>query len=208
MPDGVPAADVGQLLMNASASDLAGWSTALGGADCTTPGTMSVANNVLDMSISGASDVCDKVSSSQEFTAGTIVEARIYMPAGPGGGIANWPAFWMVGNSWPNDGEIDIAEAMNGCISSNYHYGTVSNEGSVNSGCLDAKPGWYTFDLVWSGDSLTFYYNGTKVYSESGSYIVNDPEYVTITNTEGTLGDQPGTASTLEVQYVRAWAYQ
>jgi hypothetical protein len=208
MPDGVPASEVGPLLMNATASDLAGWSTTLGGSDCTTPGTMSVSDNLLDMSISGAADVCDKISSSQEFSAGTIVEARIYVPAGPDGDIADWPAFWMTGSDWPTNGEIDIAEGLGGCLSANYHYGTVSDEGSVLSGCLESQPGWYTFDVVWVGDSLTFYYNGTEVYSESGSYIVDAPELVTIDNTEGTYGNPTGSPSTLEVQYVRAWSYQ
>jgi hypothetical protein len=32
------------------------------------------------------------------------------MPTGPG----TWPAYWLVGDNWPNNGEADILEGVDG----------------------------------------------------------------------------------------------
>ena len=51
-----------------------------------------------------------RVSSTQSFHHGLVVVDIAHMP---GGICGTWPAFWMVGPNWPNDGEIDIIEGVN-----------------------------------------------------------------------------------------------
>ena len=51
-----------------------------------------------------------RVSSAQAFHHGLVIADIAHMP---GGVCGTWPAFWMVGPNWPNDGEIDIIEGVN-----------------------------------------------------------------------------------------------
>ena len=48
------------------------------------------------------------------------IEARMFLPAS-GGQVANWPAFWSNGNSWPTDGENDVMEGLGGDACWHYH---------------------------------------------------------------------------------------
>ncbi|KIW21780.1 uncharacterized protein PV07_12792, partial [Cladophialophora immunda] len=50
------------------------------------------------------------VSSSQSFQHALVIADIVHMP---GGVCGSWPAFWMVGANWPNNGEIDIVEGVN-----------------------------------------------------------------------------------------------
>ena len=51
-----------------------------------------------------------RISSKKSYNHGIFIADIAHMP----GGICGvWPAFWLVGPNWPNDGEIDIIEGVN-----------------------------------------------------------------------------------------------
>ncbi|KAH8091655.1 glycoside hydrolase family 16 protein [Cristinia sonorae] len=51
-----------------------------------------------------------RIQSKKAYNAGTLFIADIYaMPHG----CSTWPAYWMVGDNWPNNGELDILEGVN-----------------------------------------------------------------------------------------------
>ena len=45
------------------------------------------------------------------------------MPVGPG----TWPAYWLCGDNWPNNGEIDILEGVDGNRANNQALHTNEN---------------------------------------------------------------------------------
>jgi len=51
-----------------------------------------------------------RVSSTQTFQHALVIADIVHMP---GGVCGTWPAFWMLGADWPNNGEIDIVEGVN-----------------------------------------------------------------------------------------------
>jgi hypothetical protein len=50
-----------------------------------------------------------RLTSKKIYEHGLVVLDVAHMPTGCG----TWPAFWMVGPEWPNNGEIDILEGVN-----------------------------------------------------------------------------------------------
>ncbi|KAL9105314.1 MAG: hypothetical protein Q9227_009481 [Pyrenula ochraceoflavens] len=57
---------------------------------------------------SGRSSV--RLTSTKSYDHGLVILDLAHMP---GGICGTWPAFWMVGADWPNNGEIDIIEGVN-----------------------------------------------------------------------------------------------
>jgi nicotinate-nucleotide pyrophosphorylase (carboxylating) len=51
-----------------------------------------------------------RVTSKKSYNKGLLIADIAHMPTGICG---VWPALWMVGRSWPQDGEIDIIEGVN-----------------------------------------------------------------------------------------------
>ena len=51
-----------------------------------------------------------RITSNKSYQSGLFIIDVAHMP---GGICGTWPAFWMVGPDWPNQGEIDIIEGVN-----------------------------------------------------------------------------------------------
>lgn len=98
-----------------------------------------------------------RITSKAAFDSGLFILDVEHIPTG----CATWPAFWLVGPSWPSNGEIDIIEGVNtqtfvsttlhtndGCKQTNAdstftgHRGTGSN-GQPCDNCFVNAPGQY-----------------------------------------------------------------
>jgi beta-glucanase (GH16 family) len=139
-----------------------------------------------------------RASGGFQYTYG-VVEARVYIPAS-GTQIANWPAVWTDGQSWPADGEDDLVEGLGGKACFHFH------DPLGGPGACDTKltPGWHTFASDWQPGSVTYYYDGVDVGSITTG-ITTAPMYIIMDNT--TSIDDPSTseADSMDVAYVRVW---
>jgi len=50
-----------------------------------------------------------RITSKTSYQTGMFIIDLLHMPTGCG----TWPAYWLVGPGWPNNGEIDIIEGVN-----------------------------------------------------------------------------------------------
>lgn len=157
-----------------------------------------------------------------EFHFGRM-EARMKLPHGWG----FWPAFWMlgansgvaldesgvatvIGQPWPECGEIDIMESYN--FSTNYTSGAIWGGGSENSwhGPI-ARTDWNVYALEWTPETLEFYVNDTLNWTWPTSTIsaMQKPMYLILNFAVGgnTPTDEttPDTAQAL-VDWVRVYA--
>jgi hypothetical protein len=136
--------------------------------------------------------------SGYQFTYG-FVEARIYLPAS-GSTIANWPAWWTNGQSWPTDGEMDVMEGLGGSACYHFH-----DSSGGPGGCASGNySGWHIYGANWQPGVVTYYYDGTEVGSIN-SGITSQPMYLILENSTGSYGGTVVTPATMKVDYVRVW---
>ena len=122
-----------------------------------------------------------RIESTTNFSASASspnvrIMARIKLPAGYG----MWPAFWSYGDPWPTQGEIDILEARGQedfKYQTNYFYGRTANrnlvrgaEGFVTTD-VSLQTCYHVYEMIWSQNSLKFYFDGVLVKTNSGSYV-------------------------------------
>lgn len=141
-----------------------------------------------------------------QFTYG-YAEAQITLPTN-GVVIAQWPAWWLNGQNWPMDGEIDIMEGLSGYAAWHYHY---DSGGGLDShpigGNINTSPGTHIYGVNWYPGHLDFYYDGTLVASATngslsgGATISSSPMYLVLFYAAG-AGSVP---ATMVVHYVRVF---
>jgi beta-glucanase (GH16 family) len=130
-----------------------------------------------------------------------FVEARIYLPAAPDGQIADWPQFWVDGQHWPEDGELDVLEGLAGQACYHFHDTTTPD---APGGCAGRLTGWHTFGAEWTPQRATYYYDGAEVGSIA-SDITDLPMYLIIDNAVSGYGGPHQFPDTMVIQYVRVW---
>lgn len=132
-------------------------------------------------------------------------EAQLTLPTNSGV-IAHWPAWWLDGQSWPIDGEIDIMEGLGGHAAWHYHYEGASGAAAIG-GNINTSPGTHIYGVNWYPGHLDFYYDGTLVASASnanlsGGATVSSNAMYLILDYDGGSGPAP---ATMVVHYVRVF---
>jgi beta-glucanase (GH16 family) len=138
------------------------------------------------------------------FTYG-FVEARVWLPAVPGNPseVANWPGVWMDGQNWPEDGEIDVAEGINGRICAHFH--NAEDPGGILAGCPGGTytGGWHTFAADWEPGKITYYYDGVDIGSVT-SGITSAPMFIVL---DYAVQNNVYAPATMKVAYVKVWQH-
>jgi beta-glucanase (GH16 family) len=146
------------------------------------------------------------------------------LPGGGGTGAGLWPAFWMMPNDkscWPDHGEQDIMEMINGdgVSHATYHvsevgappcsYKDTSEGGSAPIKNFDTE--YHEYAIERTLDTLAFVYDGVTVYNSSGGprRVLDVPWYVILNFAIGGPWPKPVNDSTVfpaetRVDYVRA----
>ncbi|MCU1493387.1 MAG: hypothetical protein JWO62_1151 [Acidimicrobiaceae bacterium] len=191
--------------------DLATWSPDWWGNDHVQNGTVmdaanvSIVDGMLNLRLTAASGAIvssDPVDGSGhagfQFTYG-FAEARLFLPAS-GAEIANWPAWWIVGKTWPTDGEIDIMEGLGGGAAWHFHYQSpdVGASGETVPGDFT---GWHTYGAHWQPGKIDYFYDGKLVGTWTTGVTVQ-PMYLVVENSKGNPVVEP---ATVLVDYVRVW---
>jgi beta-glucanase (GH16 family) len=171
---------------------------------------VSVTNGYLALSAIAKTEECGGITRSYasgivttngtfNFTYG-YMEARIWLPGSAS--IADWPAFWADGQNWPTDGEIDVLEGLNGRACAHFH-NPAGGPGTCVQGTFTG--GWHAFAADWEPGSLTFYYDGTKVWQDT-SGITSAPMYLIL---DLALDGSPSNVApaNMRVDYVRVWQH-
>ncbi|QBR88381.1 Ig-like domain repeat protein [Microbacterium wangchenii] len=131
---------------------------------------------------------------------GSFVEARMRTEQAPHG-IANWPAFWLNGEShnWPHTGEIDVMEGLAGQACASVHGPDIDERA-----CLDVAPdAWHVYGAHWRTDgNIDFYYDGVHLATH---YLGTTDRQYLILNLAASNARDPKAPSVLAVDYVRAW---
>ncbi|MBQ0823488.1 family 16 glycosylhydrolase [Microvirga sp. HBU67558] len=141
-------------------------------------------------------------------------EISAQVPSGQG----LWPAFWLLPQSgnWPP--EIDVLELL-GHDPATYYVGshwTDSRGGhfydtqGISAG-VDPSQDFHAYGTMWTADAITFYLDGTAVYSMQTPAGMSEPMYLLAGLAVG--GNWPGAPdettrfpAEFKIDYIRAWS--
>lgn len=131
-----------------------------------------------------------------------VLEAKVFLPRA-GSLIANWPAVWTLGQTWPIDGEDDVMEGLFGTAC--YHFHSLDYASHGPGGCAPRiQPGWHTFASNWQPGSVTYYYDGYRVGAVTVG-VTSAPMFIILDNTVWRDTPDITRPSSMRVAYVRVW---
>jgi hypothetical protein len=133
-------------------------------------------------------------------TKPVFVEFKATLPATASGTVANWPALWLDGQVWPEDGEIDLMEGGYGYTAFHVHYGTGSS--TAQGATVNDLSGTHTYGVMWTTTGFTFFYDGADVGTVN--VALTSPEYILMENSYSSV-DPIVFPTTMYVRYVRVW---
>ncbi len=143
-------------------------------------------------SVIGATRPTNPTLKSFGFTSGRIESKALFGPDQANGsvrisarlraaaGYGMWPAFWLCGDTWPTNGEIDLFELRGQEpfeYVTNYAYGPVPGENQMPDAtsrihsATDLTEGWHVYELIWTRQTLTFLFDGKVVDVKRGGSV-------------------------------------
>jgi hypothetical protein len=124
----------------------------------------------LGVEVTAENQWAEVISSDAVIGPNSFVQGLVYIPPGPNGYTANWPAFWSTGSPWPNNGEIDMLEGQGGRSCEQTLYGELQPNGHAGvysvSNCGPLGPsstGWLTVSMLRTGEQVEVWYNKTFI---------------------------------------------
>lgn len=122
----------------------------------------------LGVEVTGEDQWAEVISSDAVVGPNSFVQGLVYIPPGPHGYTANWPAFWTTGSPWPNNGEIDMLEGQEGRSCEQTHYGTPQPDGGASGNSVsNCAPlgftGWLTVSMWRTDQRVKVWYNRTFI---------------------------------------------
>lgn len=153
------------------------------------------------------------------------IESRIQVPCQSGNGL--WPALWSDGPNWPQGGEIDYLEVMQGYNGTNAKqslHGAMASGGHWNIGNNNiASTQWchqfHTYGAVWSPGKIQFTLDGITTATDTPTNLHAgwiwpfdvSSEHLLLDLQTGGSGGQINNSSlpqSMLVDYVRVWQMQ
>lgn len=177
---------------------------------CYAPSHVNVAGGFLDLRLTN--DPCTVGGHTYPMTTGAVssnghfsftngtVRARIFID-GDTHGVWNWPAFWTDGQSWPNDGESDIAEGLGGHVC--FHVHDKPHQGGIGGCPAGNFVGWHNFKETVLNGLTTYFYDGKQVGQEQNA---SSPQYLVAGMQAGSFGGQVVTPSDMLIDWIRVKA--
>jgi hypothetical protein len=219
-PQGIPGR--WKTTIDITGATIASWPATEEGAANETRGVIADEGETLVLGTSGAYGNFAGVESPWYVRHGCL-ESRLWVAGDRAGRILNWPAFWLLGDDWPRNGECDLFEADRGTDSSSYWRGPAdghvsgpttgpSFSGGGYSGhqvpvhAPGCGPGWNTVAVDWEPGKMVIYKNGRLYTTFTG--ILDAPMKVIFNITQGDNGlpQARPVPSVLKVAYLRHWA--
>jgi hypothetical protein len=114
-----------------------------------------------------------RIHSNEKFNEGLFIYDLEHMPVGPG----TWPAYWFCGNNWPNNGEIDVLEGVDGNAYNSQTLHTNENcyiplDASIFKGHWAKGPGGKIANDCYVNAAGQSTNQGCSIQSENGLYGV------------------------------------
>ncbi len=138
-------------------------------------------------------------------------EIRAKIPEGAG----FWPAFWLLRDdgAWPP--EIDIMEVLGdapGRLVMMARSTQIGAESAANYSTEDLSLDFHTYAVSWRPDRITWYLDGTELYSIATPGDMHGPMYMIANLAVGGAGSWPGptdgiSGATLSIDHIRAYQF-
>jgi len=123
--------------------------------------------NVVSKGARGRDSV--RISSKTSYQLGLFIIDLLHMPTG----CATWPAWWLVGPAWPNNGEVDIIEGVN--VHTTDATSLHTSTGSDMKGQDPSKfTGYWSKDLK-GGNSTNCFIHAPNQNNNAGCGIIGPP---------------------------------
>jgi hypothetical protein len=133
--------------------------------------TVSVSSTYgLGVEVTAEDQWAEVISSDAVIGPNSFVQGLVYIPPGPNGRTANWPALWSTGSPWPKNGEIDMLEGQGGRSCEQTHYGKRQPNGHASGNSVSkcgplgsSSTGWLTVSVLRTGEQVEVWYDRTLI---------------------------------------------